>query len=100
MSEVTFPPLFAFRADPLADSNAFSLASARVQSSLKSPSTAVFPSASSAGYAHYPERTIVSSYVDSQNAYGATVRTDWIVWVAKSGGKFTACQIVSLETRR
>ena len=100
MSEVTFPPLFVFRADPLGDIRAFSLATARVQSALKSPSTAVFPSASSAGYAHYPERTIVSSYVDSQNAYGATVRTDWVVSLEKSGGQFAASHIVCLETRR
>jgi hypothetical protein len=47
---------------------------------LKAPSTAKFPSLNSAKISKNDDGTyIVSSYVDSQNEFGAMVRTNWAV---------------------
>lgn len=84
----------------LTDSEAWRMSCDAVQASLKSPSTAVFPSASTAGWAKDTDRTIITSFVDSQNSFGGIVRTDWIVWVKKSGGRYTSAKVVGLESRR
>ncbi len=47
---------------------------------LKSPSTAEYPVASKATIKRYTDDGFrVESYVDSQNGFGAVVRSDWIV---------------------
>lgn len=50
-----------------------------VKRKLKSPSTAKFPPTSTAKITKSATGTwIVSSYVDSQNGFGAMVRNDWV----------------------
>lgn len=51
-----------------------------IEQSLKSPSTAKFPSCRSTNIQRLPNDTfIVSAYVDSQNGFGAMLRTDWTI---------------------
>jgi hypothetical protein len=49
---------------------------------LKSPSTAEYPVASKATIERYNDDAFkVSAYVDSQNGFGATLRSEWIVFL-------------------
>ena len=48
-----------------------------VESRLKSPSTADFPSDYRNAVSRDGNRFVVTSYVDAQNAFGGTVRTDY-----------------------
>lgn len=48
-----------------------------VEKQLKSPSTADFPWFDRTIHKNKDERYIIKSYVDSQNSYGATIRTNW-----------------------
>lgn len=51
-----------------------------IEQSLKSPSTAKFPSCRSTNIQRLPNDTfVVSAYVDSQNSFGAMLRTDWTI---------------------
>jgi hypothetical protein len=62
------------------DTEAYVDAEAIVKKTLKSPSTAKFPSSSYATVEHYSTDGFkVSSYVDSQNGFGAMIRSDWTV---------------------
>lgn len=62
------------------DIEAWSWSTIRVADNLKSPSTAVFPSASEANiFKQAPCRYKVRSYVDSQNAFGAIVRVKYSI---------------------
>lgn len=58
-----------------------------VKESLKSPSTAEFPSRSEHSVINLGNNTCeVSSYVDSQNGFGAEVRSNWTATVQSDGG--------------
>jgi len=58
-----------------------------VKQRLKSPSTAEFPPTSTATVKKTPNGTyIVSSYVDSQNAFGATLRSNWVAEIRYLSG--------------
>lgn len=51
-----------------------------VKRNLKAPSTAKFPPTSTADVSKTTEGTyIISSYVDSQNGFGAMLRKKWVV---------------------
>lgn len=55
-------------------------AKAGVMKQLKAPRTAKFPSASKANIIEYePEKYFVRSYVDSENSFGAMIRSEWFV---------------------
>jgi len=87
------------RTNALSDDAAFRMSCDAVQASLKSPSTAVFPGSSSAIFARGDDLTLVTSYVDSQNGFGATVRADWVVSVKKSGGRYSSANVVNFTQR-
>lgn len=58
-----------------------------VKQRLKSPSTAEFPPTSTATVKKTPNGTfVVSSYVDSQNAFGATLRSSWVAEIRYLSG--------------
>lgn len=67
-----------------------------VKKSLKAPTTAKFPSALDFGIAPLKNKKgqritdawEVSGYVDSQNSYGAMMRTNWNVKLKKVGTSF------------
>ncbi len=58
---------------------------AYVKNALKSPASADFPSAYDIRDLG-DNRFVVSSYVDSQNSFGAMLRSDWVVTVQYLGG--------------
>lgn len=80
---------------------AYSRSQKFVKERLKSPATAEFPSAAwdgdqiRVGYDDAEEIYTVASYVDSQNAFGATVRTNFIAQLQNTEGK--TWQLLSLE---
>lgn len=59
----------------------YSIAKEIVESALKSPSTAEFPSIFSDDIkmARNKDIVVVQSYVDSQNSFGAMIRSEWLV---------------------
>lgn len=59
---------------------AYNLARSAIRAQLKSPSTAVFPSSYDQGVVilRQNDSFVVSSYVDSQNSFGATLRKRWV----------------------
>lgn len=56
-----------------------------VEASLKSPATADFPVCNENRIIREGDRYIVTSYVDSQNSFGAQVRTPFQVYLQKTG---------------
>lgn len=70
-----------------------------VKQRLKSPSTAKFPPTNTATVSKTPNGTyIVSSYVDSQNGFGATIRTNWVAEIEYlPGGKVKLIDIAFIE---
>lgn len=56
-----------------------------VEAQLKSPSTADFPSCRENRIMRSGDRYVVTSYVDSQNSFGAQVRTPFQVYLYKTG---------------
>lgn len=61
------------------DFDVYVVAQGVVESVLVSPSTAEFPASSEVDVERRADSTFkVASYVDSQNALGAVIRTDWI----------------------
>lgn len=66
---------------------------------LKAPATAKFPSLYTAKLQKVENRTfIVTSYVDSQNEFGAMVRTNWVIKLKQqSNGKIELLDIVHLD---
>ena len=83
----------------LTEGAAWRMACDVVRESLKSPSTAVFPSRSEATFAPDSGHLVVTSYVDSQNGFGATVRADWVVVVEKAGTRYTGATLVFIKQR-
>ena len=71
------------------DTQAHIMAENYVEQVLKSPSTADFPSFD---YNHFDlgnNKHKIVSYVDSQNGFGAMVRSDWSVILTYNGGEWT-----------
>lgn len=73
----------------LDDAEAFTVAEAMVKQKLKSPSTAKFCTVSQSTITHDGDVYTVSGWVDAQNSFGATLRSNWTVTftAVKSGGK-------------
>lgn len=70
------------------DTEAYIDAQAIVEKTLKSPSTAKFPSSSNAVISRAGESVFnVKSYVDSQNGFGAMIRSEWSVMFEYVGDK-------------
>lgn len=70
------------------DTDVYIDAQAIVSKTLKSPSTAKFPSSSHATITRAGENTFkVDSYVDSQNGLGAVIRSEWSVMFEYVGDK-------------
>lgn len=67
-----------------------------VKRALKAPATADFPSYSQDAVSQSGSRYTVVSYVDSQNSFGAMIRTQYICTVEPSGGD--NWRLVSLDT--
>lgn len=71
------------------DSAAYIVSKKYIESILKSPSTADFPfmdfTATHLGDAQYR----VTSYVDSENSFGAMIRSDWTILMTYKGGSDT-----------
>lgn len=64
---------------------AFLQSQAYVKNALKSPASADFPS--NYQIRNIPDsRFVVSSYVDSQNSFGAILRSNWVVTIQYLGG--------------
>lgn len=61
-----------------------------VESLLKAPSTAKFPSITEWYFSKDKEKIIVQSYVDAQNGFGAQIRSDFRVTFSASGETVTS----------
>ena len=71
-----------------------------VKKRLKSPSTAEFPSPNEGGLDHHVtalgnQTYIINSYVDAQNGFGATIRTEFIGKIKQISD--TRWQLISLN---
>ena len=73
----------------LDDAEAFTVAEAMVKQKLKAPSTAKFCLYTEATITHDKDVYTVKGWVDAQNSFGATLRSNWTVTftAVKSGGK-------------
>ena len=67
-------------------SEAFIIAQSYVKSALKSPSTADFPTFDYSVQKISEDEFKITSYVDSQNSFGAEVRTSWTAITLYVGG--------------
>lgn len=73
-------------------------ASMLIEKTLKAPSTAKFPTCSHFIIENLPERGYkVSSYVDSQNGFGAMIRTEWTIVFYYVGDGFTRTDRVVID---
>jgi hypothetical protein len=71
------------------NSKVWVLAKHEVESRLKSPSSAKFPSQSEANISEVGDKYIVKSYVDAENSFGASIRNKFTVTLRKnSSGKY------------
>lgn len=66
-------------------SEVYAMAQVFVKRALKSPSSAKFPVTSSASILEKDGMWFVASYVDSQNSFGAMIRTQWAVAMKYEG---------------
>jgi hypothetical protein len=69
-----------------------------IEASLKAPSTAKWPNYNNFAAAQQngqPDIWDVMGYVDSQNSYGATIRTNWQVTLKKVNGSWILLKIDS-----
>ena len=64
-----------------------------VEEQLKSPATAEFPSVNHAAITKSGETYTVSSYVDAENGFGATIRTNFTATIEKSGDTYTVTSV-------
>ncbi|MCR5045005.1 MAG: zinc ribbon domain-containing protein [Treponema sp.] len=64
---------------------AYELIKSHVKGKLKSPSTAKFPSKTEVKITKNKDTYIIQGYVDSQNSFGATVRTKYIAEIQQIG---------------
>lgn len=68
------------------DMQAFIISQNYVMNILKSPKTAEFPSRDFRHNLVEGETHVINSYVDSQNGFGALIRSDWTVSMTFNGG--------------
>ena len=68
-----------------------------IESILKSPSTAKFPNILHWAFAKNPDRILVQSYVDSQNSFGATIRSEFQVTFTPDGNDITSLIVNGVE---
>lgn len=86
------------------DSQAFSMAKRFVETTLMSPSTANFPSGMfDENYAVVQDGDVyaVTSYVDAQNGFGATIRTYYTISLRFLGGdpyEISAWEYIDMQT--
>lgn len=73
--------------------SAYTTATMAVKSRLKAPSTAVFQSSMYANITNIGDKYTVSSYVDSQNSFGATLRSNFVVKLRLDGEQFEVLDI-------
>lgn len=65
-----------------------------VSDRLKSPGSAKYPTYDPSYVTiTSPNSYTVASYVDSQNGFGALLRSDWTMHLTKNGDKFSATNI-------
>lgn len=83
--DVSKPPEPERLTENTAQAMAKTLCEDRVEKSLRSPSTADFPFFSQAIY-DGNRRATLASYVDAQNGFGATIRTNFVCVVEYNGG--------------
>lgn len=72
----------------VSDTQASIMAQHYVEQILKSPSTADFPTFDYSAYDLGDSKFKVVSYVDSQNGFGAMIRSDWSVVLTHNGGNW------------
>jgi hypothetical protein len=88
-------------------SMAWVMAEAFVKSGLKSPSTASFGSVWGSDYQDYEKCVtalgdntyVVAGWVDSQNGFGATLRTDFVLKIKKEGNRWVLVDGPVMATR-
>lgn len=80
------------------DLDAYIDAQAVVERYLVSPSTAKFPSSSNADVVRNGDIFIVSSYVDSENSFGATLRSGWTVEFKSVGNQIAIQSVIIGDT--
>lgn len=77
------------------DIEAYANAQVILEKFLKSPSTAEYPVASEATIKKYDDNSFqVSAYVDSQNGFGAMIRSDWTVFLKFEGESVTTRGVI------
>lgn len=82
------------------ESEATVMAQNFVKTQLKSPSTANFPLQNSRMTSITDGEYIISSYVDAQNSFGATTRTNWTVHLKYIGGNWaeqSSWELISID---
>lgn len=70
--------IYVFKDDTPHYSNCYAFAQELVKEELKSPSTAKFPFYDKSFFATKDNTVTVNAYVDAQNSFGATVRTNFV----------------------
>jgi hypothetical protein len=96
MSEPTSNTQYVSQADPVEWAGTYAVV--YVTKALKAPSTAKFPVIGSSHVtALGNSRYRVSSHVDSQNGFGAMVRSNWIVLLTHNGGDADLAESWKLE---
>ncbi|MCH7598055.1 hypothetical protein IID27_03410 [Patescibacteria group bacterium] len=85
--------------DPIfpTESQTYITAKGYVENVLKAPSTADFPTLGTVNKREGEDRYIVYGYVDSQNSFGAMIRSDWEVHLKYLGGDWVKDSSWELE---
>lgn len=83
------------QAQTYSDTEVYVDAKAIIEKALKAPSTAKYPSSSDAKIERSENnRFKVTSYVDSQNSFGAMIRSDWSVTFQYVGDQVKTYQVI------
>ena len=72
------------------DSQTYIISQSFVKEILKAPATADFPLGEYSHIQNDEDTYTVSSYVDSENGFGANVRNNWTVTLTHNGGDWSA----------
>lgn len=82
----TPPQVVEEKKQEYSDNEAYANAQVILEKFLKSPSTAEYPYISEAMIKRYDDNSFqVSAYVDSQNGFGAMIRSEWTVFLKFEG---------------
>ena len=68
-----------------------------VKEKLKSPKSAEFPSYSDNFAKRSGDTVTITAYVDAQNSFGATIRTDYVATIKIKDGKPASGSVVLIE---